>query len=165
MLAERDVPVLIYGESGTGKELFARAIHNASERSENSFIALNCGAFPSELVDFILFGHVRGSFTGAVADKNGVFAQADGGTLFLDEFGELEPFVQVRLLRVLQDGSYTPVGSPESVNLLRELAICPCCQSGGDFIARDNLCFIVQCQSSDCQLECLGVASECLVWL
>jgi transcriptional regulator with PAS, ATPase and Fis domain len=76
MLAERDVPVLIYGESGTGKELFARAIHNASERSENPFIALNCGAFPSELVDSILFGHVRGSFTGAVADKNGVFAQA-----------------------------------------------------------------------------------------
>lgn len=99
ILAERDVPVLIYGETGTGKELFARAIHKASNRSERPFIPVNCGAIPPELVDSILFGHKRGSFTGAISDQSGVFEQANGGTLFLDEFGELEPNVQVRLLR------------------------------------------------------------------
>jgi len=111
ILAERPVPVLVYGESGTGKELFARAIHNASPRKGKPFVTVNCGAFPAELVDSILFGHTKGAFTGAVTDKAGVFSQADGGTLFLDEFGELEPAVQVRLLRVLQDGSFTPVGA------------------------------------------------------
>ena len=90
VLAQKDVPVLINGETGTGKELFARAIHNASPRSDKPFIAVNCGAFPRELVDSILFGHKRGAFTGAVTDKPGVFQQANGGTLFLDEFGELE---------------------------------------------------------------------------
>lgn len=111
VLAEREVPVLIYGETGTGKELFARAIHNASKRADKPFIAVNCGAFPNDLVDSVLFGHKKGAFTGASADKPGVFSQANGGTLFLDEFGELEPAVQVRLLRVLQDGSFAPVGS------------------------------------------------------
>lgn len=111
ILAEREVPVLLYGETGTGKELFARAIHNASCRSGSPFIALNCGAIPPELVDSVLFGHKKGAFTGAQADKPGVFQQAHGGTLFLDEFGELEPSVQVRLLRVLQEGVCTPVGS------------------------------------------------------
>ena len=111
VLAERDVPVLIYGESGTGKELFARAIHNASKRAAKAFVAVNCGAFPGELIDSILFGHKKGAFTGATADKAGVFTQADGGSLFLDEFGELEPAVQVRLLRVLQDGTFTPLGA------------------------------------------------------
>jgi transcriptional regulator with PAS, ATPase and Fis domain len=111
VLAERDVPVLIYGESGTGKELFARAIHNASNRSAKEFVAVNCGAFSNDLIDSILFGHKKGGFTGATADKVGVFDKADGGTLFLDEFGELEPPVQVRLLRVLQDGKFTPVGA------------------------------------------------------
>ena len=110
ILAQREVPVLIYGETGTGKELFARAIHNASSRASNPFIALNCGAIPSELVDSVLFGHKKGAFTGAISDKPGVFQQAHGGTLFLDEFGELEPVVQVRLLRVLQEGTCTPVG-------------------------------------------------------
>lgn len=110
ILAEREVPVLIYGETGTGKELFSRAIHNASKRAKKPFIALNCGAIPAELVDSVLFGHKKGAFTGANAAKPGVFEQADGGTLFLDEFGELEPQVQVRLLRVLQDGTFTPVG-------------------------------------------------------
>lgn len=110
ILAEREVPVLIYGETGTGKELFARAIHNASARTAKPFIPLNCGAIPAELVDSVLFGHKKGAFTGAHADKPGVFQQADGGTLFLDEFGELEPSVQVRLLRVLQEGRFTPVG-------------------------------------------------------
>ncbi|HDM8237077.1 sigma-54 interaction domain-containing protein [Vibrio campbellii] len=111
VIAEHDVPVLIYGETGTGKELFARAIHNASKRAQKPFVALNCGAIPTELVDSVLFGHKKGAFTGATADKPGVFEQADGGTLFLDEFGELEPAVQVRLLRVLQEGVFTPVGA------------------------------------------------------
>lgn len=110
ILAERELPVLIYGETGTGKELFARAIHNASKRGNKAFVPVNCGAIPSELVDSVLFGHKKGAFTGAVSDKPGVFEQADGGTLFLDEFGELEPSVQVRLLRVLQEGSFVPVG-------------------------------------------------------
>lgn len=113
ILAEREVPVLIYGETGTGKELFARAIHKASNRSEQPFIPVNCGAIPSELVDSILFGHKRGSFTGAISDQSGVFEQANGGTLFLDEFGELGPNVQVRLLRVLQEGSIVPVGGTQ----------------------------------------------------
>ena len=110
VLAERNVPVLIYGETGTGKELFARAIHNASPRREKPFIALNCGAIPEDLIDSTLFGHKKGAFTGAVADRPGVFQQADGGTLFLDEFGELSPQSQVRLLRVLQEGRLVPVG-------------------------------------------------------
>lgn len=113
ILAEREVPVLIYGETGTGKELFSRAIHNASKRAHKPFIPLNCGAIPAELVDSVLFGHKKGAFTGATADKPGVFEQANGGTLFLDEFGELEPAVQVRLLRVLQDGTFTPIGAPK----------------------------------------------------
>jgi len=111
ILAEREVPVLTYGETGTGKELFARAIHNAGPRAKKPFIAVNCGAIPTGLVDSILFGHKKGAFTGATSDEPGVFQQASGGTLFLDEFGELEPSVQVRLLRVLQDGSCRPVGS------------------------------------------------------
>ncbi|PAA96784.1 sigma-54 interaction domain-containing protein [Serratia fonticola] len=111
ILAEREVPVLIYGETGTGKELFARAIHNASHRANKPFVPVNCGAIPIELVDSVLFGHKKGAFTGALADKPGLFEQANDGTLFLDEFGELEPSVQVRLLRVLQEGAFVPVGS------------------------------------------------------
>lgn len=111
VLSERDVPVLIYGETGTGKELFAKAIHNASSRKNKRMVTLNCGSIPPELIDSELFGHKRGAFTGAIADRKGVFEQANGGTLFLDEFGELEQAVQVRLLRVLQDGFYTPVGA------------------------------------------------------
>ena len=115
LLAERSVPVLIYGETGTGKELFARAIHNASPRSGNQFVALNCGAIPEELIDSTLFGHKKGAFTGAISDRPGVFQQADGGTLFLDEFGELSPQSQVRLLRVLQEGRLIPVGSDKEL--------------------------------------------------
>ena len=111
ILAHKDVPVLIDGETGTGKELFARAIHNASSRKDQPFIAVNCGAFAPELVDSMLFGHKKGAFTGANRDQAGVFEQADGGTLFLDEFAELTPAVQVRLLRVLQEKRFTPLGS------------------------------------------------------
>jgi transcriptional regulator with PAS, ATPase and Fis domain len=110
VLAVSDFPVLIEGETGTGKELFALAIHNASNRAEHPFVAVNCGAIPAELIDSELFGHVKGSFTGAVTDKKGYFEAADGGTIFLDEFGELPKAAQVRLLRILQDGSFTRVG-------------------------------------------------------
>lgn len=116
ILAARDVPVLIYGETGTGKELFARAIHNSSTRSGKAFKPLNCGAIPHELIDSTLFGHAKGAFTGASSERSGIFAEADKGTLFLDEFGELPLDAQVRLLRVLQDGKYTPVGSSKELS-------------------------------------------------
>ena len=111
ILAGRDVPVLITGESGTGKELFATAIVNASQRKHKPFLTLNCGAIPPDLIDATLFGHTKGAFTGATEARKGYFEQCDGGTLFLDEFGELPLTHQVRLLRVLQDGTFTPVGS------------------------------------------------------
>lgn len=111
ILAQRDLPVLIYGETGTGKELFAKAIRNSSARADKPFLVLNCGAIPADLVDATLFGHVKGAFTGATTDSKGYFEQSDGGTLFLDEFGELPLSCQVRLLRVLQDGTFSPVGS------------------------------------------------------
>lgn len=119
ILAKREVPVLIQGETGTGKELFARAIHNASKRSNKPFVPLNCGAIPPELIDTTLFGHKKGAFTGATSDRAGVFQQAHGGTLFLDEFGELTPSAQVRLLRAIQEGIVSPVGSQkdESVDV------------------------------------------------
>ncbi|NEV60378.1 sigma-54 interaction domain-containing protein [Thiorhodococcus minor] len=110
IVARRDVPVLIQGETGTGKELFATAIHNASNRREKHFVAVNCGAIPRDLIDASLFGHVKGAFTGAAAAKPGYFEAADGGTLFLDEIGELPLDAQVRLLRVLQSGDFYPVG-------------------------------------------------------
>jgi transcriptional regulator with PAS, ATPase and Fis domain len=111
IIAKRDVPVLITGETGTGKELFAKAIHNSSRRAHKPLLILNCGAIPKDLIDTTLFGHVKGAFTGASAAKEGYFSQADGGTLFLDEFGELPLDSQVRLLRVIQQGTLTPVGS------------------------------------------------------
>ena len=117
ILAAKQVPVLIYGETGTGKELFARAIHNAGPRSAAPFVAVNCGAIVPELIDSTLFGHKKGAFTGAIADRPGVFQQAHGGALFLDEFGELTPDVQVRLLRVLQEGTFTPVGSNQELKV------------------------------------------------
>jgi DNA-binding NtrC family response regulator len=118
-LAVYDVPVLIQGESGTGKELFARAIHTTSQRNDKPFIAVNCGSIPPELVESEFFGHKKGSFTGAIADREGHFSSADGGTLFLDEIGELPLPAQVKLLRVIQEGMITKVGSskPESINV------------------------------------------------
>jgi transcriptional regulator with GAF, ATPase, and Fis domain len=101
---------LLLGETGTGKEVVARAIHRRSPRSGGPFVRVNCGALPHELIDSELFGHERGSFTGAVASRKGWFERADGGTLLLDEIAELTPAAQVRLLRVLQDGSFQRVG-------------------------------------------------------
>jgi DNA-binding NtrC family response regulator len=110
-VALRNVPVLIEGESGTGKEMLARAIHRASPRNDKPFIAVNCGAIPESLVESTLFGHEKGSFTGATADKKGHIREANGGTLFLDEIGELPLSAQVKLLRPLQEGRVQPVGS------------------------------------------------------
>lgn len=102
--------VLVTGESGTGKELVAKAIHEASPRADNPFVAVNCSNIPSELLESELFGHTKGAFTGAVAAKKGLFEVADSGSIFLDEIGDLRPEMQVRLLRVIQEREFTPIG-------------------------------------------------------
>ncbi len=116
-VASRRIPVLILGESGTGKELLARAIHRSSPVAEGPFITVNCGAIPAELVESELFGHVKGSFTGAVRDATGYIESAHGGTLFLDEIGELPLPAQVKLLRVLQEQQVTRVGATRPVEV------------------------------------------------
>jgi transcriptional regulator with PAS, ATPase and Fis domain len=108
--ARADAPLLIYGETGTGKDLLAKFIHNASSRSSKRIVIVNCGAIPETLIESTLFGHVRGAFTGATTDQLGKFREADGGTLFLDEIGDLPLSVQVKILRVVQDGVVDPVG-------------------------------------------------------
>jgi transcriptional regulator with PAS, ATPase and Fis domain len=113
-VANTPTVVLILGESGTGKELVAKAIHTNSDRKPHPFIQVNCGAIPSELFESELFGHEKGSFTGAIMSKPGKFELAEKGTLFLDEIGELPKEMQVKLLRVLQDGSYARVGGIQS---------------------------------------------------
>lgn len=120
-LVERVAParstVLITGESGTGKELVAKAIHEASPRSENPFVVVNCSNIPSELLESELFGHTKGAFTGAIAAKKGLFEAADTGSIFLDEIGDIRPETQVKLLRVIQEREFTPVGDTVPVKV------------------------------------------------
>jgi transcriptional regulator with GAF, ATPase, and Fis domain len=113
-VSQSDVPVLIFGETGSGKEVVARSIHSRSRRAAGPFLRVNCGAIPTELVDSELFGHERGSFTGATQRRQGWFERSDGGTLFLDEIAELSLAAQVRLLRVLQDGTFERVGGQQA---------------------------------------------------
>lgn len=110
IFSDTDIPIFIQGESGTGKELVAEAVHYNSSRKEKSLIKVNCGAIPSELFESEFFGHKKGSFTGAVSDKDGKFKQADGGTIFLDEIADLPQEMQVKLLHILQNGTFVPVG-------------------------------------------------------
>ncbi len=116
-VAQTDASVLIQGESGTGKELAALAVHRESHRAPNHFVPVNCSTLPEGLLETELFGHVKGAFTGAHRDRKGRFELADGGTIFLDEIGELSPATQAKLLRVLEDGSFEPVGSERTVQV------------------------------------------------
>ncbi|MCF0216203.1 MAG: sigma 54-interacting transcriptional regulator [Fibrobacteraceae bacterium] len=114
-LAEHPLPVIIRGETGVGKEVFAKYIHKNSPRAEKPFVAVNCGAIPEHLIESLLFGHAKGSFTGAIETRKGFFEEADGGTIFLDEIGELPMNMQVKLLRVLQEKHITRVGDNREI--------------------------------------------------
>jgi two-component system response regulator HydG len=116
-VAPSNASVLIVGESGTGKELVSRAIHNKSPRRKGPFVALNCGAFPREILENELFGHEKGAFTGAINEKPGAFEQADGGTLFLDEVAEMEPDIQVKFLRALEQRAFRRLGGKKEVQV------------------------------------------------
>ena len=116
-VAVTDTTVLLLGETGTGKEVFAQAIHHKSNRSNKSFVALNCSSFSKELLESELFGHKAGAFTGAVKDKKGLFEEANGGTIFLDEIGEMPAELQARLLRVLESGEFIKIGDTRTIKV------------------------------------------------
>src|SRR5207245_2327766 len=116
-VASTNSTILIYGESGTGKELVARAVHVCSPRDTESFVSVNCGAFPETLLESELFGYVKGAFTGANQNKRGLFEVAGGGTIFLDEISAMTPTMQVKLLRVLQERTVRPVGSTGEISI------------------------------------------------
>ncbi len=116
-VAGSDANILIQGENGTGKELIANAIHYNSKRSKGPFIKINCAAIPKDLIESELFGYKKGAFTGATMDKEGLFEMAEGGSLLLDEIGEMPPYLQTKLLRVLQEREYRPIGSDRIVHV------------------------------------------------
>lgn len=116
-VADKDTTVLLLGETGTGKEVFAQALHRASARRDKPFVAVNCSSFSGDLLKSELFGHVAGSFTGALKDKKGLFEEADGGTLFLDEIGEMNIELQAQLLRVLENGVFNRVGEARTTRV------------------------------------------------
>ena len=116
-LAPTDVSVLLYGETGTGKELLARSIHEKSARGDKLFVAVNCAAIPTTLLESELFGHVRGAFTGAEVERTGRFEKADEGSIFFDEIGDMEPVLQAKILRVLQEKEFEKVGSNETISV------------------------------------------------
>ena len=116
-VAQTDSTILVYGESGTGKELIAREIHYRSHRCNGPFVSINCGALPKELLESNLFGHIRGSFTGAIKDQQGLFTVSENGTFFLDEVGEMAPATQVKLLRALQEREIIPVGGTKPIKI------------------------------------------------
>jgi two-component system response regulator AtoC len=117
LVADSSATVLIHGESGTGKELLARTIHRLSRRRDKPFVVVDCGALPESLLESELFGHKKGAFTGAVANKRGLFEEADGGTIFLDEIAGTTPVFQAKLLRVLQEGEIRPVGENKPITV------------------------------------------------